>query len=176
VRLVRVHDRALARAGELLRVPPERVADTVAALRARVRELERELRSGGARSGVDVDQLASDAVERDGVRMLLASVPAPDGKVLLEVADRLKNKLGEAVIVLGSAGEDRVDLIATVSPSLVARGLHAAEIVRAAATVVGGGGGGRDTMARAGGRNPDKLTEAIQAAREAIENALAGKR
>jgi alanyl-tRNA synthetase len=176
VRLVRVHDRALARAGELLRVPPERVADTVAALRARVRELERELRSGGARSGVDVDQLASDAVERDGVRMLLASVPAPDGKVLLEVADRLKNKLGEAVIVLGSAGEDRVDLIATVSPSLVARGLHAAEIVRAAATVVGGGGGGRDTMARAGGRNPDKHTEAIQAAREAIENALAGKR
>jgi alanyl-tRNA synthetase len=140
-----------------------------------VRELERELRAGGTSRGVDVDQLASAAVERDGARVLLAAVPAPDGKALLEVADRLKNKLGDAVIVLGSAGEDRVDLIATVSPSLVSRGLRAGEIVRVAAAVVGGGGGGRDTMARAGGREPDKLPQAIEAAQAAIESALAGQ-
>jgi alanyl-tRNA synthetase len=175
VKLLREHDRALAGAAELLRVPPERVLDTVSQLRARARELERQLRAGGARDGVDVDQLAAAAVERDGARILVATVPAPDGKALLDVADRLKNKLGDAVIVLGRAGEGRVDLVATVSPALVSRGLRAGEIVRVAAAAVGGGGGGRDTLARAGGRDAEKLPEAIEAARAAIETVLTGQ-
>jgi alanyl-tRNA synthetase len=179
VGLLREHDRALAAAAELLRVTPERVPDTAGELRARVRELERELRAGGAgggaagRGGIDVDELAAAAVELDGARVLTAAVPAVDGKALLDVADRLKNKLGDSVIVLGSAGEGRVDLIATVSPSLVSRGVRAGEIVRTAAAAVGGGGGGRDTMARAGGRHPEKLPEAIEAARDAIDTILA---
>ncbi len=174
VRLMRGRDHALTAAGEVLRVPPERVPEAVSELRARVRELERTLREGGARDGVDVERLASEALERDGARVLVASVPARDGRALLDVADRLRNKLGDAVIVLGSAGEDRVDLVASVSPSLVARGVRAPEIVKLAAAAVGGGGGGRDTLARAGGRDVDKLAEAIEAAREAIETALAG--
>ena len=67
--------------------------------------------------------------------------------------------------MLGSAGEGRVDLVASVAPALVARGVRAGEIVKLAAAEVGGGGGGRDTMARAGGRDPDRLPEAIEAAR-----------
>jgi alanyl-tRNA synthetase len=176
VSLLRAHDRALAATAELLRVTPERVPDAADELRARAREFERELRSGGgaaARGGVDLEKLAAEAVDLDGARVLTASVPAADGKALLEVADRLKNKLGDSVIVLGSVGEGRVDLIATVSPSLVSRGVRAGEIVRAAAAAVGGGGGGRDTMARAGGRHPEKLPEAIEAAREAIDAVLA---
>jgi alanyl-tRNA synthetase len=101
-------------------------------------------------------------------------VDVSDEKALLDIADRLKARLGDAAIVLGSAGEGRVDLIASVAPSLVARGVRAGEIVKLAAQQVGGGGGGRDTLARAGGRDPDKLGEAIQAARDAIEAALAG--
>jgi alanyl-tRNA synthetase len=104
--------------------------------------------------------------------VLVAAVSAPDGKALLELADRLKAKLGDAAIVLGSAGRERVDLVASVAPSLVARQLKAGEIVRAAAAAAGGGGGGRDTLARAGGRDPDKLPAALEAAREAIEAAL----
>jgi alanyl-tRNA synthetase len=177
VRLLRERDRALSAAAEVLRVTPERVPDTVTELRGRVRELEREMRSGGGSAtgpaGVDVDRLAAGALDLDGARVVLAALAAVDGKALLDVADRLRNKLGEAVIVLGSAGEGRVDLIATVAPELVERGVRAGEIVRAAAAVVGGGGGGRDTMARAGGREPDKLPQAIEAAREAIASALA---
>ncbi|MGZ4262336.1 MAG: DHHA1 domain-containing protein, partial [Solirubrobacteraceae bacterium] len=109
-----------------------------------------------------------------GVQVLVTEVKAPDGKALLDVADRLKNKLGDAVIVLASAGEDRVDLVASVAQSLVPRGLKAGELVKAAAAAVGGGGGGRDTLARAGGRDVQKLPEALQAARAAIESALAG--
>jgi alanyl-tRNA synthetase len=175
VELMRRHDRALAEAGATLRVPPERVHDEVTKLRGRVRELERAARQGGgAGAGADVDELASAAVQLDGARMLVAAVQAPDGKALLDMADRLKNKLGDAVIVLGSAGEDRVDLVASVAPSLVSRGLRAGELVKVAAAAVGGGGGGRDTLARAGGRDVEKLPEAIEAARAAIESAVAG--
>jgi alanyl-tRNA synthetase len=172
IELVREHDRVLSSAAELLRVPPERVADAVSELQARARELER---GGGRRGGngsLDIEPLLRSAVERDGARVLVAAVSAADGKALLELADRLKARLGDAAIVLGSAGEDRVDLVATVAPSLVARELRAEEIVKAAARVVGGGGGGRDTLARAGGRDPARLPEALQAAREAIEAAL----
>ena len=124
VALLRGHDRAVVEAAETLRVPPERVPVAVAELRSRVRELERELRSGGGTHGqqIDIDQLAAGALEVDGTRMVAAAVPVPDGKALLDVADRLKNKLGDAVIVLGSAGEERVDLIASVAPALVAGG------------------------------------------------------
>jgi alanyl-tRNA synthetase len=80
--------------------------------------------------------------------------------------------LGDAAIVLGSAGEGRVDLVASVAPALVERGLHAGEIVKLAAAEVGGGGGGRDTLARAGGRDPSALPAALEAARAAIEAAL----
>ena len=112
------------------------------------------------------------AVERDGARVLVATVQAPDGKALLDVADRLKNKLGDAAIVLASTGEGRVDLVASVSPSLVERGVRAGEIVKLAAAEVGGGGGGRDTLARAGGRDPDGLPKAFEAALGAIDTAL----
>jgi alanyl-tRNA synthetase len=172
IELVREHDRVLGNAAELLRVPPERVADAISELQARARELER----GGARrredGAVDIDQLLESAVERDGARVLVAAVSAVDGKALLELADRLRAKLGDAAIVLGSAGEGRVDLVATVAPALVQRQLKAGEIVKAAAAAAGGGGGGRDTLARAGGRDPAKLPDALQAAREAIEAAL----
>ncbi len=173
VNLLRAHDRALTGAAATLRVPPEGVPDAVSALREQVQELERAARSAAAGNGaIDLEQLVSGAVDVAGVRVLVEAVSASDGKALLDLADRVKSKLGDAAIVLATVGEDRVDLVATVAPSLVARGLRAGEIVRAAAAAVGGGGGGRDTLARAGGREVSKLPDAIAAAREAIEAAL----
>ena len=137
----------------------------------------RRRRSAAAPAGrltatVDVDELLAAATEHDGARVLTAAVEAADSQALLDLADRLKAKLGDAAIVLGSAGDGRVDLVAAVTPALVERGVRAGEIVKVAAAVVGGGGGGRDTLARAGGKDPAKLPEAIDAAREAIESTL----
>jgi alanyl-tRNA synthetase len=172
VGLMRRHDRGLADAAKTLRVPPERVAEEVAELRARLRELERAERRGATEQAVDVEQLAAAAIERDGAHVLVREVPALDGKALLDVADRLKNKLGDAAIVLGSSGENRVDLVASVAPALVERGIKAGEIVKLAAAEVGGGGGGRDTLARAGGRDPAGLPRAFEVAMAAIDSAL----
>ncbi|HUO75052.1 MAG TPA: alanine--tRNA ligase [Solirubrobacteraceae bacterium] len=173
VELMRHHDELLARTAQSLRVPPDRVPDVVSELQSRVRELERTARRGVSGNGaIDVEQLVESAVEVGGASVLTAAVPGVDGKALLELADRLKAKVGDAAIVLGTAGEDRVDLVASVAPSLVARGVRAGEIIKVAAAQVGGGGGGRDTLARAGGRDAARLPDAIAAAREAIEAAL----
>jgi alanyl-tRNA synthetase len=172
---MRDHDRRLQDAAGVLRVPPERVADSVRELRDHVRELERAAKAGGNGSAaVDVDQLAAQAAETAGAKILTAAVTVADGDALLKLADRLKAKLGDAAIVLGRAGDGRVDLVASVAPSLVGRGVKAGEIIKLAAAEVGGGGGGRDTMARAGGRDPERLDDAISAAQRAIESALAG--
>jgi alanyl-tRNA synthetase len=177
VELMRRQDAALRKAAQELRVTPEAVPDAVAELRARVRELERSDRGPSAdAAGVQIDELAAAAVELDGAQVLVSTVPVEDGKALLDVADRLKGKLGDAAIVLASPGTERVDLVASVAPSLVARGLRAGDIVKAAAAVVGGGGGGRDTLARAGGRDVERLPEAIEAARVVIETALTANR
>ncbi len=175
VRLVREHDDALREAATALRATPEQVPHEVARLRERIRQLEKAAsKGGGANGSVDLDALLASATDVGGAFLLAAVVDASDPKALPDLADKLRAKLGDAAIVLGAVADGKVHLVATVAPPLVARGVKAGAIVRVAAEVTGGGGGGRDTMARAGGRDPDKLPEAIAAARAAIEAALAG--
>jgi alanyl-tRNA synthetase len=170
VRLLRFHDQVLGEAGDALRVPPERVVEAIGTLRDRARQAGKAQTNGT----VDVAALAGRAVELAGARVLAEVVEAPDAKSLMDIADRVKGQVpGDAAIVLGTAVDGRVHLVASVAPSLVERGVKAGAIVKIAAEVAGGGGGGRDTMAQAGGRDPQKLPEAIAAARTAIEAALA---
>ena len=118
--------------------------------------------------------LAARAEEIEGARVLTAVVEVSGAKPLLEAADQLKGVLGDAAIALGTVADGRVHLVASVAPALVQRGVKAGAVVKAAAEVVGGGGGGRDTMAQAGGRDPQKLPQAIDTARATIASALAG--
>jgi alanyl-tRNA synthetase len=175
VELMRSHDAALRAVAEELRVTPERVPHAVGELREKLRGLEKAARKeGGANGAVDLDALLASAGDVGGAAVLAAAVSVADPKSLPDLADRLKAKLGDAAIVLGAVADGRVHLVASVAPALVARGVKAGAVVKVAAEVTGGGGGGRDTMARAGGKDPDKLPEAIAAARAAIEAALAG--
>jgi len=94
-------------------------------------------------------------------------------KQLLEVANRVQSKLGaSSAIVLGAAAGDKVGLVALLSPEVVAGGLSAGALIREIAPIVGGGGGGRDDMAQAGGKDPAKLGEALEAARAAVAREL----
>jgi len=159
-----------------LRTQPDAVADVAADREAKRRELEKQLRSG---AGAAVDTSVSDdaIVTIDGVRAVFEIREVPDPKALPDLADRLKNQLGDpAVVVLGAPGEGRVSLLVAATPGAVERGVKVGAVVKAAAAVVGGGGGGCDTMAQAGGRDPDKLPDALAAARAEIERALASSR
>jgi alanyl-tRNA synthetase len=101
----------------------------------------------------------------------LREVPNP--KQLPDLADRMKNQLGDpAVVVLGAGGEGRANLLVAATPGAVERGVKAGDIVKIAAKVVGGGGGGRDNMAQAGGKEPAKLPDALEAARAEIARVL----
>jgi alanyl-tRNA synthetase len=168
VELMRSRDAALERLAKDLRTRPEQVEEAV----ARLRETAKADAAAAPKPEVSVDEVLARADEMDGARLLVADVQAADEKQLLELLDRVKPKLGDAAIVLGAPGDGRVMFVASVAPALVERGVKAGAIVKAAAEVAGGGGGGRDTMARAGGRDPDKLGDALDAARAAIADAL----
>ncbi len=190
VELLRAHDRWLTEIAATLRTRPEGAPEAVRERELERRRLEKECkerRGGGAgeaagsRSGpthpgdgVDLEALAAQATEVAGARVLSATVDVADPKALPDLVDRLKGKLPGAAIVLGGALDGRVHLIVGVTPPLVARGVKAGAIVKSAAAVVGGGGGGRDTLAQAGGRDVERLDEALAAGRSAIEAALAG--
>jgi alanyl-tRNA synthetase len=178
VELLREHDRLLRDIATQLRARPEDAPAAVETLAQERKRLEKALKQGGAAvhgaSGVDLDALAAGVREIDGASVLAAAVDAADAKALLDVLDRLKGRLSDAAILLGSAADGRVHLLASVAPALVQRGVKAGAIVKQAAAIVGGGGGGRDTIAQAGGRDPERLGEAIDAGREAIEAVLAG--
>jgi alanyl-tRNA synthetase len=170
VELLRHSDDVLQASAAAARTEPERLPEAIAALR----EQARSAAKGAASAGPDAAALAARAAQVDGAVVVAEVVEAPDAKALMDIADRVKGRLGEsAAIVLGTAVDGRVHLVAAVTPALVERGVRAGEVVKVAAQVAGGGGGGRDTMAQAGGRDPEKLPEAIEAARAAIVDALA---
>jgi alanyl-tRNA synthetase len=170
IELFRERTEHLREISEMLRVPEAEVVRAVERLTERVRELQRKP-SGGPDRG-RADELVSGAQEVAGVRVVVEAVDVEDPKALLELSDAVRQRLGTAAVVLGSAADGRVHLVANFAPAVVERGLKAGDVVRAAAEITGGGGGGRDTMAQAGGREPEKLPEALATARVEIERAL----
>jgi alanyl-tRNA synthetase len=165
----RARTEALREIAGLLRVPERDALAAVRRLTERVHELERRPQE----SGRDLAEgLVANADEVAGVRVVTEAVEVPDPKAMLELSDRVKQTLGDSAVVLGCTVDGRVHLVANVAPAAVERGVRAGEVVRAAAQAAGGGGGGRDTMAQAGGRDPEKLPDALAAARLAIQRAL----
>ena len=175
VAALRASDASAHEAASVLRTTVDRLPEAVTALQAQAKQARKATTSNGAATGLDAEALAAAAIQMSGADVVAQIVDAGGGaKELMDLADRIKGRLGEqSATVLGAAVDGRVHLVAAVTPALVARGVKAGAIVKAAAAAAGGGGGGRDTMAQAGGRDPDKLPEAIAAARAAIEAALA---
>jgi alanyl-tRNA synthetase len=169
----RAREEHLTEVGELLGSPQDPVA---AAQRAA--ERLREAGKGAEQAekqllGEEAERLVADAADAGGVKLVSARAALADQKQLLELGNRVQSKLGgDSAVVLGGADGGKVALVVLVSKGGVERGLSAAELVREAAPIVGGGGGGRDDMAQAGGKDPNKLDEALAAARTLIEREL----
>jgi alanyl-tRNA synthetase len=150
-----------------LKSNPADVVDRVDALQSRIKELNRETESLRSKlNRLEGQRLLNQVEEVKGIPVLTAKVDVPDMDALRNMMDDLKNQLKEGVIILGAANGGKVQLVASVSPDYVKQGLHAGKLVKEAATRCGGGGGGRPDMAQAGGKDPSKLDEALQAARD----------
>ncbi len=118
-----------------------------------------ELRRRLAR--VEMTRVLAEAHEVDGIKVISAEVEAATMDTLREMTDWLRDQLGSAVIVLGAVMSGRPGFVAAVTPDLVDRGLKADELIREVAAVVGGGGGGRPTLAQAGGKDPERIAQAL---------------
>jgi alanyl-tRNA synthetase len=137
------------------------VTDKVRALVARNRGLERELQAlkGRLATGGGKD-LLKDAKDVGGVKVLAARLDGADSKALREAADKLKDRLGSGVVVLGAVEDDKVRLVASVTKDLTGS-VKAGELIGPVAEKVGGRGGGRPDFAQAGGNEPDELDAAL---------------
>ena len=114
----------------------------------------------------------NQVVEVKGVKLLAAKVEGVDMNGLRDLGDQLKEKLGEGVVVLAAVNEGKVTLLAMATDSAQKAGAHAGNLIKAVAAIVGGGGGGRPNMAQAGGKNPEKAGEAIEAAAGILEGQI----
>ncbi|MDM1707962.1 alanine--tRNA ligase [Thiopseudomonas alkaliphila] len=148
-------------AAQLVKGNRENLLEKLEHLVEHSRQLEKQLEQLKAKAASAAgSDLASEAVEVNGVKVLAAQLDGLDGKALLALIDQLKNKLGSAVVLLASVVEDKVVLVAGVTKDLTAT-LKAGDLMREAAAVVGGKGGGRPDMAQGGGTDSSKIADAL---------------
>ena len=150
----------LGELGGALKAKPEELLERIAKLQGRVKELEK---GGQKNQSVDAAQLAGQAVEKNGIKLLAAQVDAEDPKALRAIGDELKNRLGSKVLIglAAASGEGKAMLLVMVGPDLAGQ-FKAGEIVAQMAAKVGGKGGGRPDMAQAGGPDAAKIPEALE--------------
>jgi alanyl-tRNA synthetase len=155
-----------------LRAKPDELLPAVEKLTESEKKLRKELEAQQMkRAASQAGDLAKEAQEVKGVRVVAARVEVTDRSAMRQMVDDLRAKLQSGVIVLGSVADGKVSLIAAVTKDLTNR-LDAGKIVKQAAVLVEGSGGGRKDLAEAGGKNPAKLDESIRAVPSIIESML----
>jgi alanyl-tRNA synthetase len=157
-------EEALGRAARAAKATPENLTDRIEklwasekALQKQIEDLQRKLMSGGG----GFDALLGQARDVAGVKVLGVRTDVTDRGQLRELAEKLRDKLGDSVVLVASEHEGKAQLVLTVAKPLLGR-YKAGELIRGVAQLVGGSGGGRPDMAQAGGTEPAKLDEAIE--------------
>ena len=163
----------LMTAAKAAKATPATLTEKIEHMLAEIKALQSEnesLKSKAAKEALG--DVMDQVVEVKGVKLLATSVDGVDMNGLRDLGDQLKEKLGEGVVVLASANEGKVNLIAMATDGAMKQGAHAGNLIKAIAGKVGGGGGGRPNMAQAGGKNPAGILDAIAGARVALEGQI----
>jgi alanyl-tRNA synthetase len=144
---------------------PEKVRETISELekeRKLTLSLEREL------AWKDAESKLSKVDDTKGFKVFSEHIPPVDQQTLRDVSDMIKDKLGSAVVVLGTIWQDKPFFVVNVSSDLAAKGVNAVALARPAAKVLGGGGGGRADFAQGSGKDKSKLDEALRLVKDLI--------
>ncbi len=156
-----------------MRCKPEDLPARVEALQEEIKKLQQQVKKGTATDLTGAgDKLLAAAAEVHGIQVIIGEMPAAGEDQLRNQVDRIKQKAGSAVVVVGWADDGKVGLLAAITDDLVQKGLHAGKLIGPVAKVVGGGGGGKPTLAQAGGKDPGRLGEALELARRLVEEQL----
>jgi alanyl-tRNA synthetase len=171
---IRENDALLKEIAQLVRVPQQQeIVRRITQLQDELREAKLNLSKQASQSIAGaVDELVANAEEVAGVKIITHLAKGIDRDGLRELADRLRSKAGTAAILLGAEIDGKVALLAAVTKDVIGKGAKAGDCVREAAKVVGGGGGGRPDMAEAGGKNCDKLPDALQVGADVYRRVL----
>ena len=171
------HERAVAdavllqEAATLLKSKEEDIPAKIEQLLTALKEAEREVAQLSHRLATSsLDDILAAKEEIHGVSVTAASVTVDSAEGLRDMADMIMDKVG-GIVLLGAVQGDKVSFVCKVDKELTKQGYHAGKIVKAAAVAAGGGGGGRPDMAQAGGKDPQKLEEALKAGKEAVQGA-----
>ena len=169
----RKQEELLLEAAKALKANPSEIVEKIGHLQGEVKALTSEnesLKSKLAQGALG--NVMDKVVEVNGVKLLAAKVEGVDMNGLRDLGDQLKEKLGEGVVVLAGVNGGKVNLLSMVTDAAQKAGAHAGNLIKAVAAIVGGGGGGRPNMAQAGGKNPEKAQEAVDAAAGILEGQL----
>jgi alanyl-tRNA synthetase len=163
-RLVAADFNTLQSLAKLLEASPDGVLDKVkAVIQGRDEQIKRSEALERELALKEVASLLSQVFEIDGIKLLATRIKPSRPEILRDMADALRDKLGSAVVVLGTVHEDKPYFVVTVTPDLVAKNYHAGNIIRQVAAITGGGGGGKPGLAQGGGKDVSRLDEAIAA-------------
>jgi alanyl-tRNA synthetase len=165
---VRSVESALRGAARAVKAAPAEIADRIEKLVDHERQLEREvadlkrqLAMGGSSSGGGIDDMLRGARDVPGGKALAVRASVGDPSTLRDLADKLRDRLGDAVVLVGAPGKDKAMLVLTVSKGLTDR-YKAGDLIKGIAQMLGGSGGGRPDMAQAGGTDQSRLDEALE--------------
>ena len=166
-------EQTLEAAARALKTTPSALVDRCEHMMAEIKGLNSELESLKAKAAKDaLGDVMDQQKDVKGVKLLAVSVDGVDMSGLRDLGDQLKSKLGDGVVVLLSAQDGRVNMIAMATDGAIEKGAHAGNLIKGIAALVGGGGGGRPNMAQAGGKNPAGIPAAIAEAAKVLEGQL----
>ena len=158
---------------QALKTKPQDLLDKAQHVMAQLKETEKELQQLKKDAALsDVDGILNAKEEIAGVSVIAAKATADSMDNLRQLADTIMDKVGSGVVLLGMANGDKVNFVCKVAKADTKKGLHAGKIIKAAAVTAGGNGGGRPDMAQAGGKEPAKLDEALQAGKQTVMDLL----
>ena len=154
---------ALEKVASLLHTRPAEAGQAVQSLLEQQSALQRELAQLKQKlARQESEALLARAVPMDGFSVLAVQVPADNVDTMRQMSDWFRDKLGSSVVAVGAVIDEKPLVVAAVTDDVQKRGMHAGNLVRDVAKIMGGGGGGRPNMAQAGGRDAEKLAEALQ--------------
>jgi alanyl-tRNA synthetase len=162
IEFVNRREALLTGAAGLLKTTPTDLATAIKRLQDQLSEREKQIKElRSAATGSQTDDLTPQTI--NGIPVVIRRLDHTDAQAAADLADATVQKLNSAVVVFGLANDGKVGFTAKVSRDLIERGLHAGNLVKEIARIAGGGGGGRPDFAQAGGRDPGKLQEALDA-------------
>ncbi|QKY69540.1 alanine--tRNA ligase [Lentibacillus sp. CBA3610] len=163
----------LQKTAELLKTTDDNVTERVESLFEEIKSLQKANESLNAKlSNQEASSIVENSETINGVTVLAQQVSAKDMNQLRNMVDDLKQKLDSGIILLAAESDQKVQLAAGVTKDLISEGLHAGNLIKQAAEICGGGGGGRPDMAQAGGKNPEKIADALNVAGHYVKNHL----